>query len=111
VYTNKDNRPYTVNAQIEEHLEFIYQADPQLDVQEAIKGKDFRFVGFISGDRAPWVSTCLVDEFGFRELRGTGDAVENYAHAKLQALTRVYAENYNLLMFGYIIENNLSECE
>ncbi len=101
-----------VDDLISEQLNEIYQADPIYDFEQAIRNKDTKFKGLNVGRLVvPIVSGCLIDEFKVDVISGTSDAIENYEHAKLQAVARVYAEDYNLRMLRYIVENNLSKCE
>ena len=98
-------------SQISEQLDYLYKADPRVDIEKAIRAKDYKFMGFYGYSRiVPNTSKCLVKEFGSHMIKGTSDAIENYEHKQLQALAVAYAEDYNDRMYMHIMENNLSKC-
>jgi hypothetical protein len=100
-----------IEIKIRERLEYLYKADPLIDVENAIELQDYRFMGYYGYVSIVPISTaCLEKEFGVKMIKGTSDALENYEHGKLQALAIVYAEYYNHIMYVYIIENGLSKC-
>jgi len=91
-------------------LAYVEFADPVEDVNRAVAAGDFRFVAidglgrfvpFID-DNYPEMSSALGDDL--KVVRGTSDFNQSYWEEKVNAIARVYAENYNLILFERLEE-------
>ena len=95
-----------------EEMGWLYKANPLDDYEEALKRKDFRFIGIYGYSiYVPGVSLkCLDYDKDINPIKGTSDAVIGYEHSKLIAIARTYAEFYNFRMKMYREENHGFEC-
>ena len=97
---------------VQEVMGWLYEANPEHDVQVAIENGDFRFMGVYGYSIVvPRIDTkCLDYEKDINPIKGTSDAIESYEHAKLNAIARVYAGEYNFRMRIYKEENTEFKC-
>ena len=88
-------------------LEWIVDADPEADFEEAIDKKDYRFKGVYGNKNlVPGVSMeCLNVEKDVDYIKGTSEILWGYEHTKLNAIAYVYAQHYNSKMAIYLLEN------
>lgn len=94
------------NVKIPQALRRIGDADPAKDFDEAIKNRDFRFVG-IHGYAliVPGVENYYEryeKSNGVKTIEGTGDVILNEEHEQLQNKARSYAEKYNMLLLKFL---------
>ena len=93
-------------------MNWLNDANPADDVEEAIKKKDYRFIG-IYGVKliTPNIDiNCLNREKDINPIKGTSDAHLGYEHSKLISIAVIYAEHYNFRMMMYLRENANFKC-
>lgn len=100
------------NIKVVDEMSWLNQADPMEDFEKAIARSDFRFIGLYGvGAYVPVVNIqCLNPEKDINFVKGTSDGLEGYEHAKLNAIAKVYADNYNIRMLTYLKEHKGFEC-
>ena len=97
-------------------LEWVDEADPVADSQNAIEREDFRFKGVYGYSLyVPGVpNDCILGSEGRNKIvapiEGTSDAIPSYEYARLQAIATEYAEWYNMQILIYLIENEAWQC-
>ena len=102
-----------VQDRIERKMGWLYSAKPDQDFQEAIKRKDYRFIGIYGYTMyVPEVNlTCISNEEDVKPIEGTSDAVFSYEHSKLIAIAQVYAKSYNIRMLEFRKEKLGLKCD
>lgn len=100
------------NTELIDEMQWLNQADPLEDFENAIARSDYRFIGLYGvGAYVPIVNIqCLNPEKDIKFINGTSDALENYEHSKLNAIAQVYAEYYNIRMLIYLQKHKEFEC-
>ena len=93
-------------------LEWLNDANPQIDFEKAIVKGDYRFLGLYGrGQFVPGINIkCLNYDNDIIFIKGTSDAFEGYEHEKLNAIAWVYADNYNMRMLRYLRERDEFKC-
>jgi hypothetical protein len=87
-------------------------ANAQNDAYQAIKNKDFRFVGIYGYSvQIPGIEKeyywHIKDSVGLKMINGTSDAITSKEQGRLQNIAIGYAKEYNSLLFEYLMKNNL----
>ena len=97
---------------IKNEMNWLINANPNQDFEEAIKKKDYRFIGIYGAKLiTPDINIkCLNRKKDINPIKGTSDAVLGYEHAKLIAIAVTYAEYYNFKMKEYLKENGKFKC-
>jgi hypothetical protein len=88
----------------QKHAALLESANVSLDVRDAIRSNDFRFLGVKGyGLSAPGVTSyAYVEKFGIKAIDGTSDVLHNAAQMRLQSVAKRYAREYNQLMEIYL---------
>ena len=92
-------------------MEWLLHASPSDDVEDAIKKKDFRFIGLYGiTNIVPRINkSCINMETDVNFIEGSSEILIGYEHIKFNAIAHVYAEDYNFRMLRYL-EKDLSKC-
>jgi hypothetical protein len=83
----------------------LEHADPEVDFRDAIRRRDFRFLGIagftltVPGVPRSDENMLLLETQGVRVIPGTGD---NPVSLKLQMRAARYAEHYNKLLLDHL---------
>ena len=93
-------------------MEWLINADPDKDFENAIGKSDFRFIGLYGYALfTPGVNiSCLNRDKDINPIKGTSDVILGYQHQKLIAIGNVYAEHYNFRMRIYLEEKGKFKC-
>jgi len=96
-----------------EVMSWLNDADPRKDFERAIENNDFRFMGIYGYSlQVPTVkASCLDYDRDINPIEGTSDAIMGYKHAKMIAIARTYAEDYNSRMRYYLEQNTDFKCD
>lgn len=97
--------PLTSNSGGEQKLRWLYSANPQRDLKEALSRGDRRFIGVYGfAPTVPGIGpeNPLCKRYGVRYLEGTSDAITSEEDYKLNDLAEKYAEKYNLLLVQHL---------
>jgi hypothetical protein len=99
-------------SEVIKQLEWLNDANPQVDFVKAIQKSDFRFFGVYGRSMfVPGINIkCLNQDKDIRFIEGTSDAYQGYEHEKLNAIAWVYADNYNIRMLRYLQERDEFKC-
>ena len=97
---------------VKNEMNWLNNANPNQDFEEAIKKKDYWFIGIYGAKLiTPAVNiNCLNYEKDINPIKGTSDAVLGYEHAKLIAIATAYAKHYNFKMKVYLGRNGKFKC-
>lgn len=101
----EDNQKET---QLPDELLRIANANPEDDLKEAIRQKDFRFLGVhgysldIPGIPDSMYVHLYSDSSKVRVIKGTTDAITSEQQGKLQPIAWKYARAYNTLLLNYL---------
>ncbi|MCP5161202.1 MAG: hypothetical protein H6999_05005 [Hahellaceae bacterium] len=101
---------------VREKMGWLYDANPNEDALSSISRGDYRFVAVygyslvIPGVPMDCFSSFAEIEKWTKPIDGTSDAVDNYEHAKLNEIARVYAGWYNVQILIYLKDKNYFDC-
>ena len=103
----------TEQSRYVEDLEWIMDADPREDFEQAIMKSDYRFMALygITLSIPGLMKECLNVDTDTRPIDGTSEILYGYEHEKLMAVAHVYAGEYNSLMRRYLEETNGFVCD
>ena len=97
---------------VNEELARLKSADPEVDVQVAMRKGDYRFVGLmgyaleVPGINQREFQEKYRDQYGVKTIEGTSDYLETPEIGELWLLGRRYAERYNRLLLEEIEVDN-----
>lgn len=96
-----------------EALEWVVDADPNEDFENAIQKEDFRFIGIygINNPIPGLMRSCVNVETDVKYLKGTSEVLLGYEHEKLNTIAGLYASNYNLRMRIHLAETQGFKCD
>lgn len=94
-------------------VNWLYNADPLDDFNEAVKINDYRFIGVYGYSlNVPGVKLkCLDAERDVKPIEGTSDSSSSYEEEKFNAVAKVYADYYNFQLKKYLEGKNLFSCD
>jgi hypothetical protein len=94
-------------------MKWLYSANPEKDYKNALKHKDYRFIGingyslYVPGLKID----CLNTEKDINTIQGTADTTVDNTHAQLNKIAIEYAKDYNLRMKHYREKYQGFKCE
>ena len=93
-------------------MEWLLHASPSDDFVSAIDKKDFRFIGLYGNTSSvPIINkSCINMKTDVNFIEGSSEVLIGYEHVKLNAISHVYADDYNLRMLRYLEEKQLYKC-
>jgi len=122
-YEKMEKEEAATNAKVYAIMGWVLTANPKADAFNAFSGKDYKFYALhlhhrtsipVYEDFCPgWRMSDSKDKIistAIKYLDGSGYGAESYEHRKLDAIARLYIEDYNWTLWFHLTENNYFKC-